>query len=220
MEAVLLSQREDHRKLLYLEGSGDQDVGAWVSDWPFTKGYPFHSGKDDGLSFPFLWFQRFISCHLPRNKKTNSEVNFCIRNGNFWHKQKCAESHISDYVILPSVFRKKFRIFFSKLIIFLVYCHLKVTATWRNKNLREGKLKHHFQRKQIAMESFWGVQKGGPMTSMLPDHLPKCWHESSLKTLSYVSKNFSEEIAKRINNQFNCIQGRIRSTSNMHILCL
>lgn len=39
----------------------------------------------------FSWLKTFKSWQVPQNKKTYSDIGFCIRNGTFWHKQKCAE---------------------------------------------------------------------------------------------------------------------------------
>jgi hypothetical protein len=63
------------------------------------------NGKDS-FSFPFCVLKGLFPVIFPHKKMTNSEVNVCIRNRNFWHKQKCAASQIFDYEILPSVFSK------------------------------------------------------------------------------------------------------------------
>lgn len=113
-------------------------LGHGSAKMPIFMSREDHNSKDDGFN-SHLFLVQFISCHFPQNIRMYSEVNFSVRNRNFWHRQKCAELDfwLSNFILC---FLKIFRIF-SKIIIFLVHCHLNVTATLRNTKFEGRKIK-------------------------------------------------------------------------------
>lgn len=128
------------RKPLNLQDNGDQHgKDRFLIDLSAEDAHLICHRKaymTDGFS-SLSWIKTFKFWQFPQNKKTSSGIRFWVRNGNFWHKQKCAELGFS-LCNCTLILARKIRIFFSKLIIFVVAGCLNVTVTWRNKKFRGG----------------------------------------------------------------------------------